>query len=173
MPTSDPTKHYGNPGSTVPAEMQAKILDLCRQGVTRNDIHRQTGVANSSISGIVKRAGLTFDRTRIAAAAKALKADRSERRARIIDRGYRRIEALQDRLEADTFRTMQKDRGGGEFPVELKFVPTLDEKNLATTISSYVGTVTNLEKLDAGDASNDVKSMLAELGRALGITARD
>jgi hypothetical protein len=91
------------------------------------------------------------------------------RRARVIDRGYSRIEALQDRLEAATFRTMQKERGGGEREVTLEFVPTIDERNLANTIASYVGTVTNLEKLDAGDVSSDVKSMLADLGRALGL----
>jgi hypothetical protein len=167
--SSDPAKNYGKPGSRVPADVQQQIIEMCRKGNSRNEIARQTGVGAASISGICQRAGLSFNVGQVAAAQKALKAERAVRRARVIDRGYSRIEALQDRLEAATFRTMQKERGGGEREVTLEFVPTIDERNLANTIASYVGTVTNLEKLDAGDVSSDVKSMLADLGRALGL----
>jgi transposase-like protein len=165
------TGHHPNdkPGNALSDETKAKVVELCRAGTTRNDIARQLGIAQSSVSGIVKRAGLTFDRKRVAAATAARKADLATRRQRIIDRGYKRVETLQDRLDARTFHTLQKTRGGGEVAAELKFVPSVDEKNLATTIASYIGTVTRLEQLDAGDAAVDVKSMLTDLGRALGL----
>lgn len=165
----DPAVNYGQPGSTIAPEKQAEIVELCRQGVSRNEIGRRTGVGNSAITGIIKRAGLSFDRTRIAAAAKARRADFAARRAHIIDRAYTRVETLQTRLEAETFKTLRKVQGGGEIEDELDFVPALDEKNLANTIASYMLTATRLEQLDAGDAGADVKSMLADLGRALGL----
>lgn len=61
--SSDPAKNYGRPGHHVPDEIKAQILDLCRQGISRNEIHRRLGVGAASISGIVARAGLTFDPT--------------------------------------------------------------------------------------------------------------
>lgn len=65
--------------------MQERILQMCRDGVTRNDIHRQTDVPAASISGIVKRAGLTFDRSKVRAATEARTADLRARRAELME----------------------------------------------------------------------------------------
>lgn len=82
---TDSHPHYGKPGSTLPTETQERILQLCRDGVTRNDIVRQLGVGPSSVSGIVKRAGLSFDRTKIKAATEARTADLRSRRAELLE----------------------------------------------------------------------------------------
>lgn len=165
------SSHYGKPGNRIPDEMKQRIVELCRQGVSRNDIHRQTGVAAASISGIVKRAGLSFDRSRVAAATEARKVDLKERRTRIIEREYARIEHLQDRREAAEFKTVFKGEYGSEYVKTLDFVPTVDERNIADTISRMVTSVAKLEAVDSDQGVDSAKSLLGQIARGFGLAA--
>ena len=52
--------------SRLTDETRARIVELCKQGRTRNSIAREVGRATGSVSAVVKAAGLTFDRAGIA-----------------------------------------------------------------------------------------------------------
>jgi hypothetical protein len=164
---------YGKPGNTLSDDIKTQVLTMCRAGRTRNDIARELGIGAASVSGIVERAGLSFDRRGIAAATEARRIDLAARRSRIIDRGYTRLEALQDRLEAPKFKTLVKGQSGAEQVRELAFVPTVDERNLADTFARYVTSLTRLEQVDAERPADSATNLLTDLGVALGIVQPD
>lgn len=170
MATIDPNKHYGNPGASLPPEVQADIIERCRRGETRNGIAEELKVGRAAVSGIVQRAGLTFERAKeTQTALEARRADLAKRRTAIIDRGYRRLEATFDRLEAAKFQTVLKTTGGAEEVRELDFVPTVDERNLADVLARYVTSLARLEMVDADRPAESATNLLTDLGVALGI----
>jgi transposase-like protein len=77
-------QHHGKPGNRIPDKVKAQIEAACREpGATRNGVARQFGVAAASVSGIAKRAGITFDRSRVKAATEARKVDLAARRSEL------------------------------------------------------------------------------------------
>lgn len=165
-------RSFRGAGNSFPLEVRKQVVELCKQGCTRNEISRRTGIGNTTVTKIAARAGLTFDRTKTARGVEAHSIDMAARRAKIIERQYGRIEKILDRLEeADTegFRTILKGIGGAEEVRTLTFVPTVDERNMADATYRGVTAVAALEKV-GHDAGTDVaKSFLAGLGQALGI----
>lgn len=143
------------------------ILRLHAEGKSRNDIHRETGIGAGVISDVVKNAGLSFDRSQVASATRARNIDLKARKARVLERALARVEHLQDRLEAPIFKAKFRGDGGAEHTVELDYVPTDDELRLSDTINRYLHSIVKLEEAD--DGRGDVKSMLADLARALGL----
>jgi hypothetical protein len=149
---------------------RAAILAMIDQRLPRNEISRRTGRSNDSVSRIAREEGRTFDRAHeVSTALAARKADLAIRRAAIIDRNYARVEHLQARLTQPMFWTILRDAAGRETPSGLDFVPALDERNIADTISRYLTTTIRLEEVDNSNEADGVKSMLAALGHALKI----
>jgi hypothetical protein len=74
------------PGSgetpTGPANV-ARVLELHEQGKGRNEISREVGIGLATVSRIVKQAGLSFDRSRVAAATEARTIDNRARRSEL------------------------------------------------------------------------------------------
>lgn len=163
--------HYGKPGSTVTGPERTQIIAWIKEGLPRNEIAKRSKRSGSTISGIAKAESLEFGgRTQVAAATEARRVDLAARRVKIIERGYKRIEHLQDRLDAAKFKTILKASFGEEKAKILDFVPTVDERNVADTISRYVASLSKLELVDAGDM-DDERSLLRQLGQHLGISA--
>jgi predicted transcriptional regulator len=150
-------------------EHSARARDLHSRGWSCNAIAKELGVAPSTISRWAKREGLSFERGQVAAANAAKIVDGKARRLALADRGYKRAEALYARLEAPQFKTLVRGSEGREDQVLLDFVPTQNERDLAQAIATHLTSVAKLEAVDAGTGSDDAKSMLAQLGKALGI----
>lgn len=112
---------------------------------------------------------LTWDRTRTAAAADAKHADNKARRVDLVGRQYGRAEAVMDRLEAQTFKTLVPVGMGEQKPKDLTFVPPHEEKALAQSVATYLGNAARLEAIDAGDGAEHVKSLLSGLVDTLGL----
>lgn len=167
-----PTSHYGKPGNSITGAKRRAVIDDIRAGeLGRNAIAKKHGLSGSTVSGIAKAEGLEFrGRRQVAAATAARSVDLAARRQRIMDRIYGRVEHLQDRLEAEQFVTVFKGQYGSEYRKTLDFVPTVDERNIADTISRYVTSSSRLAELDADRRVDGAKSLLTGLGRALGIT---
>lgn len=146
---------------------------LYEEGKSCNAIARRLGVAPSTVSRWAKREGLSFARSQTAAANEAHAIDLKSRRQDIVQRLYRRAATNMDRLEAPTFKTLTRDFGGGESPDELNFVPTVNERELTGAIATGLAAAAKLEAIDADNGASDARSMLAELGRALGIGTVD
>lgn len=143
--------------------------ELFDQGLGCNAIARELGVAPATISAWAKRENLSFDRAQVAAANDARVVDGRARRLGLIERGYRRAETLYARLEAPTFKTLVRTEVGVEKARELDFVPPQNERDLAHAISTHLAAAARLEALNGDASTDDAKSMLAQLGRALGI----
>ena len=144
-----------------------RLRELHGQGMALHSISREMDRAKSVISRQADLLGLSWDRSRTAAAARAVSVDNKARRVTIVNRIYDRIEHLQDRLEASTFHTIQRSTDG-DSPTELDFVPTVDERNLADTISRYAQTATRFETIDSTAAAG-VKSLIVGIAQQLGL----
>jgi putative ribosome biogenesis GTPase RsgA len=148
------------------------VLALHAQGVTRNDINRQTGYSTAWISNVVRDAGLTFARgDRVKAATEAKTADNKARRAKLVGRMYDRAETLLNRLEAPTFDALVPTGPGIQSARELNFVPAGEERNLATSIAVYLDKAMLLEKVDAVPERSEAQSMLGRLAEQLGVSS--
>lgn len=150
-------------------EDDRKMRELHAAGASMHAIATELNRSKNTISLKSKAAGLVWDRAKTAAATQAVVVDNKARRARIVARMYGRMEHIQDRLEAATFKTTLKAMGGADEQMSLDFVPTSDERNLADTLSRYTASATKLEQIDAGDGSDTVRSLLGSLARTLGL----
>ena len=130
-----------------------RIIDLHAQGLSRNDIARQTGVSAGTVTNVCKANDLTFDRSATINATHAKVADNKARRAAIIGRLYARTEKILDRLEADVYVYTVTTKDSVE-KVEDVAPPAGDERNFATSIAVYLDKATKLEDYDrTGDES--------------------
>lgn len=142
---------------------------LHAKGWSCNRIAKELGWAPSTISAWAKREGLSFDRTMTQDAVAAARLTRAERRSRIIDRLYDRADFLQDRLEAPTFSTLVPAGMGESTTRDLEYVPSAEEKNLATSISTNLSTAARLELVDTDQGVGPVESMLGRLAERFGL----
>jgi len=145
-----------------------QMIALHKAGKSLHAIAAEMRRGKATIHSRAKKAGLDFDRTQTAKAAEAVHVDNKARRGAIVARMYTRMEHLQDRLEAPTFKTILKGSFGVEETKSLSFVPTADERNIADTLSRYVASATKLEAIDT-DGSEAVRSLLGGLAESLGL----
>lgn len=146
-----------------------RARELFDAGKSCNSIAKELGVSVSTISGWAKREGLSFDQSATEDAVRVRRNSRAARRAEIIDRLYDRTEALLDRLEGETFETLVPVGMGEMATKDLNYVPTADEKNLATSMNIYLERAARLELVDDGDGVAEADSMLGRLAKRFGL----
>lgn len=83
----------------LPDEDRARILELHAQGMSRNDIAREVGRSGSTVSKVVRDAGLAFDRTSTIEATRARQADLAEMRADLEMRYLERAAELLEQMD--------------------------------------------------------------------------
>lgn len=146
-----------------------RARELFDAGKSCNAIAKELGVSVSTISGWAKREGLSFDQGMTETAVNVLRTSRAARRAAIIDRLYDRTEAILDRLEAEEFDTLGTAEYGATREMTLKFVPTGDERALASSLNTYLERAARLELVDDGDGVAEADSMLGRLAKRFGL----
>lgn len=155
--------------ATVTAKQRAKVIALAEQGKGRNDIVREVGVAAGTVTKIVRDAGLSFDRKATRAATDARMADSRARRSAVAAK----LLAKADQLLADMDKPFLTFNIGGKDNVYTEHLldraPTGDIRNLMQAASTALQRHMDLELYDADQKAESAKSMLGELGRALGI----
>ena len=156
------------PRNLVTDADRARVRELHAEGKTRNDIARAIGRSSSTVTGIARELGLSFDRSSTAAATAARQIDNRARRTEIVGRLYGRAEHLLARLEADRYVFTATTINGIESKT-LDHVPAPDEKALASALSTHLSAAGRLEAVDADKGSEGAKSMLGGLAVALGI----
>ena len=156
-------------GRPVDPEQRARATEMMREGKGRNEIHRETGISAATITKIAAEEGHSFDASETEAAVNVRRTSRAARRSDIIDRLYDRTEAILDRLEADEFSTLASGEYGLSITLTLGYVPTVDEKNLAASINTYLDRAAKLELVDDGDGVAEADSMLGRLAKRFGL----
>lgn len=138
--------------SPVTEGERTRIIEAIRGGMTRNDAARNFERSPATISRVAKAAGLSFDRTKTAAATKAKQADNRERRAQIMVQMLDDIEKLQSQLFAPTksFNFGGRDNTYNEVTLD---EPTFrDKRDITVSISNLMGRVLDTERIDQPQA---------------------
>lgn len=152
-----PRQYIGNP------EIEKRVRELHAQGLGRNAIARQIGCADSTLSKIAARLGLSFDRTRTAEATRAKQVDAAARRADLS------ATLLEDahRLRAQLWEPTRHGSFGGKdnvwSEIELDEPTFADKRNILSAVSTAVRDHIRLTEVDADGGAAEHGSMLAEL----------
>lgn len=137
----------------LPDEDRDRILALHAEGKTRNDIAREVGRSGSTVSRVVRHAGLSFDRASTIEATKARQADLAEMRA---DLEMRYLERAAELLEQMDEPHLVFNIGGKEntYTEHLLDRPTTgDIRNLMQSAS--IATTASLKIATAGVGDTD------------------
>lgn len=157
----------------IPDEDRQRVLDLHAQGMSRNDIARETGISAGSVTNIVTAAGLSFDRTATAAATAARQADLADRRTSLREKFLDRADELLARLDEPE---VVFNFGGRENTyAEHQFSkPTA---STARTLIQAAATASTQEiriaQAEAGGTDEAARSLLTSLANALGVHGPD
>jgi transposase-like protein len=154
-------------GRTFDAERAQELFD---QGLGCNAIARELGVAASTVSKWAKDSKRSFDRAQVAAANQAHRVDLAAGRIRLAEKMLAAAEAMLDDIDEPylVYNFGGKDNTYEEH--ELDTAPVEVRRNIITTAGITFDKLTRVVET-SGDGADDAKSMLAQLGRALGIGA--
>lgn len=166
--------HYGTPGASIQGLERARIIDWIREGKTRNEIRDLSGRSGSTISGIAKAEGLEFaERSRVDAATRARAVDMRGRRAEV------KAALLEDamRLRGQLWQPCVVFNIGGKENVYTEHAvpepPAADKLKLMQAAAAALGRHMDLDQHDADEKAANARSMLTELGKALGVKHPD
>lgn len=141
---------------------------LYDQGLGCNAIARELGVDPATVSRWAKKAGLSFDRSKVAAANEAHKVDLAAGRIRLAEKMLAASESMLDKID-DPYLVYAFGGKENEYNEhELTSAPVEVRRNVITTAGITFDKLTRVVE-NSGDGADNAKSMLAELGRALGI----
>lgn len=143
---------------------RARIVELIRAGVPRNEIARQTKRSPDTISRIAAAAGLTFDRTVTQKATEAAKVDAAARRADLVHRLHDAIDTVLAQMFAPAELRHHNTTLGGFDRLEIPEPTFQDKQRIATTIGILVDKTLVLEQHDRDPGGvSDVDRWLAHL----------
>jgi predicted transcriptional regulator len=158
-------------GRPVDPDTRARAIELIGEGMPRNAIARELRIAPSSVSGIAKDAGLTFERaTATASATAARQHDLKVRRLELIDE---LMSKAADHLVAIDQPFLAFSFGGKENTYaehELDRPPTGDILNLHRAASIALKDARELIRDDDDEGVAEAESMLMNLMLELGLT---
>ena len=158
-------------GRAWAASEDTRLRELHATGRSLHSIAKEMQRGKETVSRHAAALGLTWDRTRTAKAAEAVAVDNKARRVTIVARLYGVLETELGLLENTTaWSTVIKDGGGAERTQVLSFVPAIDRRAMADSISRHVASATKLEAIDATNGVERERSLLTALGEAMGVT---
>ncbi|MER7047742.1 helix-turn-helix domain-containing protein [Streptomyces jumonjinensis] len=147
----------------VTDEDRAAVRTLHAQGLGRNEIARQLGRGQRTVSRIAEDLGLTFDRTATAVATQARVSDAKARRAAIISGLYDVAEADLDYLRRAGPYELVEVSAGKAVAFRVGRLPAIDRRALLTGISTAITAATRLETVDGDPGTDAARSMLTSL----------
>lgn len=155
------------PHGTIAESRFDEFRELHREGLGRNAIARAMGVAPVVVSRTAEHLELTFDRTKMQAAADARRADVEERRSLLAERFVAVAEDSLDRLDRETtvFSFGGKDNDYNEHT--FNEAPIAERQKLITAAAIAVDKSLKLMPTTESSGLENAKSMLGSLGEAL------
>lgn len=157
----------------LPEADRTRILKLHGQGMTRNDIARETGRSGSTVTKVVHDAGLSFDRTATKAATEARKADLAARRADLRIKFLDRADELLDMFDkpVTVFNFGGRDNTYEERTLDR---PTIgDMRSLIQAAATASTQEIRIGQADADQGEQAARSLLGGLAVALGLANPD
>lgn len=157
----------------ITAEIRAEILRLCAEGLGRNEIARQLGVSQNSVSVAAAKAGHSFNREKTAEATRVRAVDAKARRAELLDNQLLILSYAQRRI-LDTFegrakwKTLAKASFGAEETKHLNYIPPRDLKDTQASLSAGMTVVNRLEA-GLNPAAEEAGSILDKIAGTFGI----
>lgn len=154
-------------GRPVDAATRARVQDLHAQGWTRNAIAREVGMSGSTVSGIIRAAGGSFDREATRQATEAAQQDAAAARAQLS------LDLLADaqRLRAQLWAPTRHGQFGGKENVwsEVRLPePTFGDKRAITAaVGNLVRDHVRLAEADADTGHTEAAAMLTSLHGAI------
>lgn len=140
---------------------------LHAEGLGRNAIAREMGIAQAVVSRTAKHLGLTFDRSQIQAATAARLADLAERRSILAEK----LTGDAEKLRAQMWEPTTVFAFGGKdntFASEvLDEAPAADKRALMSTAGTAIDKSLKLAPAEESSGLDSAKSMLSNLGEAL------
>jgi hypothetical protein len=160
-------------GTPISAEQRDAVIMLARTGMPRNEVARRLTLSRSTVSKVCAAAGIDFDRSATEKASLARQADNKARRVGLVDKLYTKAEQLLAQIDHPhiVFNIGGKDNTYTEHLLDRP--PTGDIRNLMQSASIALQRAEGLENIDASAGVDGAKSLLGELGRALGIGSPD
>lgn len=155
------------PGGMLPAEFHDRIRELHAEGCGRNEIAREIGRAPVMVSRTAEQLGLTFDRAKIQAAAKARHADIEERRSLLAERFVTIAEDCLDRIYQPTIVYSFGGKDNTYEEHEFDEAPVTERVKLLTSAAIAVDKSLKLAPAEESTGLDAAKSMLGSLGEAL------
>lgn len=149
---------------------QQRLRRLHAAGMTRNDIAREMDRSGGVISKYAAQLGLSFDRSAVQAATEARKADAKAKRAEL------ELLLLDDarRLRAQVWEPHTYIDHGGKDYVRVEWTqdePTpTDKLKLMQATGNAIDRSLRLSTHDSDQGVEAARSLLGDLGRALGLT---
>lgn len=145
-----------------------RAQELFTAGLSCRAIARELGVAPSTVSRWAKGQRLSFDRAQTAAANEAHRVDLAAGRIRL---ARKMLDAAEDMLDDIDEPYLVHSFGGKDNVYSehlLDSAPVEVRRNIITTAGITFDKLSRIVE-NTADGADDAKSMLAQLGRALGI----
>jgi hypothetical protein len=163
---------HGVPG-IASKDRHDELIRLHTEGLGRNAIAREMGLAPAVVSRTAEHLGLTFDRSRIEAATKARVADLAERRALLAEDLMSDAEKLRAQMWEPT--TVYSFGGKDNTYEEHEFpeAPASEKRALMSTAGMAIDRMLKLVPAEESSNLDGAKSMLGSLGEALARYSRE
>lgn len=147
----------------------AEMERLHGLGLSCNEIGRRMDRNPSVISLKAKAGGLDFDASELQVANAARSARAKALRQQIeLEALEQSLQLLLDRKSKRRKRIMRADRGA-EAVVEIDFLPSDDDRNLASMFNALTNQAMRLGALDGDSGVEQAKSMLGKLALQIGL----
>jgi hypothetical protein len=161
------------PGGTIDPKLFDELRALHEQGLGRNAIAREMGVAPVMVSRTAEHLGLTFDRSKVEAATKARLADLAERRALLAEDLLSDAERLRAQLWKPTIVYSFGGKDNTYEEHEFAEAPAAEKRALMSTAGMAIDRVLKLMPVEEASNLDSAKSMLGSLGEALARYSRE
>lgn len=141
----------------IPDKTRQKVLQLHKQGHTRNQIARQTGISTTSVTKICKEAGLTFSREQTKHATAAKQADLAALHA---DLALKMALAAHETMDSFSKPYLVHNFGGvdNQYSEHILDTPPAEvRRNMMTTAGIAFDKITKARELAGETKSNEVK----------------
>lgn len=152
----------------------AKLRELHAAGRSMHSIAAEMKRSKQTVSTHSVEIGLTWDRSKTAAATEARVIDFKARRTSIVARMYDDTEHVLTQLEngrnGKGWQSILKGTFGVEEARNLDFIPSRDRRDMADVLTRNITTAAKLEAIDANAGVERERSLLTQLGEALGVT---
>lgn len=156
----------------IPAGKRAAIITDIKAGNSCRSIARNHNVSASTVTKIAKDEKIpgAFARAQTQNATRAKRFDAAAARAQLIQDLYADAQRFRAR-GWDPYTQIVSGPAGSEF-VTTKMPPLRDQQAAYTSVAICLDKAVKLEAVDSQDGAADAKSLLGQLGAALGVAAQ-